>query len=247
MSFWVACARRGCAALVTFTVLATAGCGGVFGPQYEYEEDLYPALDGSATLYVSASVAALVALRGVDLDLNPRAPIDRNRVRALFEAPGLAVRRPRVSHRSGRRFVHVRIDTPSVQALATAAPLSWSSYAITRRPGLVTLTQEIGAASGRAVGDVGWSGDEVVAFRLHVPGRIQFHNAEQGIERGNILTWEQSLAGRVKGVPLELEVRMESDSILFRTLMLFGSAALAALATLGLAVWWLARRKHETA
>ena len=80
-----------------------------------------------------------------------------------------------------------------------------------------------------------------------MPGRIQVHNAEQGIERGNILTWEQSLVGRVRGGPLEREVRMESDSILFRTLKLFGSAVLAALATLGLAVWWLARRKHETA
>ena len=247
MSFRVAGAPCGCAALVTCVVLATAGCGGVFGPPYEYQEDLHPALDGSATVYVSASVAALLALRGVDLDLDPEVPIDRDRVRALFEAPGLAVRRPRVSRRAGRRFVHVRIDTPSVSMLAAAAPLSWSSYAIARRPGLVTLTQAIGAASGKAVGDVGWTGDEVVAFRLHAPGEIQFHNAEQGIERGNILTWEQSLVERVRGVPLELEVRMESDSILFRTLILFGSAVLAALATLGLAVWWLVRRKHETA
>ncbi len=85
-------------------------------------------------------------------------------------------------------------------------------------------------------GGVGWNGDEVVAYRFRVPGRIQFHNAEHGIERGKVLAWEQSLVGRVRGVPLELEVRMESDSILFRTLMLRGSAVLAALATLGLTV-----------
>ena len=32
--------------------------------QYEYEEDIYLSLDGSATVYVNTSVAALDALRG---------------------------------------------------------------------------------------------------------------------------------------------------------------------------------------
>ena len=40
---------------------------------YEYEEELYLGLDGSATLNVNASVPALVALRGVDLNQSARA------------------------------------------------------------------------------------------------------------------------------------------------------------------------------
>ena len=72
----------------------TVGCSGagVFNKEYEYEEELYLSLDGSATLNVNASVASLVALRGADLDPDPRARIDRNMVRALFEGEA---RRPR--------------------------------------------------------------------------------------------------------------------------------------------------------
>ena len=47
--------------------LAGAACGGrLFGKVYEYEEDIYLSLDGSAELIVNASVPALVALRGLD-------------------------------------------------------------------------------------------------------------------------------------------------------------------------------------
>ena len=63
-----------------------SGCGGVFGPTYEYEEDLSLSLDGSAAVNVSASVAALVALRGADLDADPGAEIDRESVQRFSRA-----------------------------------------------------------------------------------------------------------------------------------------------------------------
>ena len=86
--------------------------GGIFGKQYEYEEDLYLALDGSATLVVNASVPALVALRGIDLDLTP-ATQSRSRTdpRSLPVAGRPTV--TRVSppwRRAGRRFVQVRLN-----------------------------------------------------------------------------------------------------------------------------------------
>ena len=43
--------------------------GGILGKQYEYEEDLYLSLDGTATLVVNSSLAALVALRGIDIEV----------------------------------------------------------------------------------------------------------------------------------------------------------------------------------
>ena len=85
--------------------IALAGCsggGGVFTPEYEYEEELYLALDGTATLNVNASVASLVALHGVDLPVDPRARLDREQVRALYEAPG-AEAIVSLSRRDGRR------------------------------------------------------------------------------------------------------------------------------------------------
>ena len=55
----------------------------VFGKQYEYEEDLTIALDGSATLTVNASIPALVALRGLDRRSGRGDGRPRSRSRAL--------------------------------------------------------------------------------------------------------------------------------------------------------------------
>jgi len=246
MDFRVRRARRVCAVMAVCAVLLTAGCGGVLTKQYEYEEEVYPSLDGSAIVYVNASVAALAALHGADLNLDPKARFDRDRVRALFEAPGVLVRTPTSSRRDGRRFVHLRLDVPHLQLLADVKPLAWSTYALVRQGALMRFTQAVGASAGRTVGDVGWTGAELVAFRMHLPSRIEFHNSPTGVERGNIVTWEQTLTARLKGEPLSLEVRMEPDSILYRTLILFGATALAAFAFMGAIVWWVARRGRGT-
>ena len=88
-----------------------------------------------------------------------------------------------------------------------------------------------------------WQGDELVAFRLHLPSRIVFHNAGEGnLQRGNILVWEQPLADRINGTPLTLEARMEPQSILYSTLLLFGATLIAVLVMFALLVWWVARK-----
>ncbi|MGH9370942.1 MAG: hypothetical protein ACRD15_05370, partial [Vicinamibacterales bacterium] len=92
-------------------------------------------------------------------------------------------------------------------------------------------------------------GSEIVAFRLHLPSRIVEHNARDlerdepsSILRGNILAWEQHLSDRLDGRPVRIEVRMESQSILYRTLWLFAGAFAAALLTLaGLILWAVSR------
>ena len=82
---------------------------------------------------------------------------------------------------------------------------------------------------------------------MHVPSRIAYHNApSHRTERGNILEWEQPLADRVRGTPVEIDVQMETQSILARTLLLFGTTILAALATLAAVIWWVARRGRNS-
>ena len=89
----------------------------------------------------------------------------------------------------------------------------------------------------------GWTGRELVAFKLHLPSRVTFHNApSRSIERGNIIVWEQPLADRLKGVPVDIQVRMEPQSILFRTLSLFGLMMLLVAATFAGFIWMLRRR-----
>jgi hypothetical protein len=230
--------------VVVLVALASTHCGSVLSAKYEYDEEAYLALDGSATIYVNASVPALVALRGAPLDVDSRARLDRNDVRAFFAGPGVAVESVSASRRDNRRYVHVRLQVDDIRRLSATPAFAWSQYSYTRDDRAAVFRQQVGPSAGRDVGDVGWSGREKVAFRLHLPSRVPFHNApSREIERGNIIRWEQPLVDRLKGQPLAIEVHMEPNSILVQTLVLFAITAAAALVTMGLAVWWVVRRK----
>jgi hypothetical protein len=213
--------------------LSAASCssGGLFR-QYEYEEDIYLSLDGTATVYVNSSVAALDALRGASLDASPSAALDRDAVRRFYTTPVTRVRQVSQSRRSGRRFVHVRIDVDDVRRMGAAPPFQWSKYEFRRQDDLYLYLQTLGASARKDVGKVGWKGDELVAFRLHLPSKIAYHNAgPANFKRGNILLWEQPLSARLRGDALVLDARMQTQSILYRTLLLFGGTFLAVAAT----------------
>jgi hypothetical protein len=228
--------------VVALAAAGAAGCGSL-AKQFEYEEDMTLSLDGSATIYVNASLAALTALRGDDLDLRPNARFDADRIRAIYASPVTRVGRVSSYRRHGRRYAYVRIDVDDVRALGTAPPFAWSTYALDRSAAEVVYRQTVGASANRDVGNVGWTGRELVAFRLHVPAKIIFHNAtSKRVERGNILTWEQTLADRRAGVPVTIEVRMEPTSILYRTLWLFAISGFAALFVLGGIIWWVMKK-----
>jgi len=228
-------------AIVAATMVMTAACGGgrIF-QQYEYEEDVYLSLDGTATVYVNSSVAALDALRGASLDLSPVSRVDRAAVRALFTSPVTTVAALTESRRSGRRFVHVRLDVDNVRRLASVAPFAWSTYAFEREGEEFRYQQTVGGAAGKSVGAVGWTGRELVAFRLHLPSKITYHTVP--IRRGNILVWEQPLTDRLRGEPIVLDVRMETQSILYRALYLFGATIAAVAATFALIIGWVLRK-----
>ena len=89
MRFWVV--------LLLLSLVVTGCGGGVLKKQYEYEEELYLALDGTATLNVNASIPALAALRGAQLNVIAKSRFDRDAVRALLR-PG--------------EFVEVFVDAP---------------------------------------------------------------------------------------------------------------------------------------
>ena len=236
-------------AVVFIAAAAGAACkGGFLGKQYEYEEDLSLSLDGSATLIVNASIPALVALRGLDLDLNPATRPDLNRIRAAYQSPVTEV--TRVSppwRRGGRRFVQVRLNIKDIQKLGETPPFSWSRYALTVQNGHHVFEQTVGASALRpgTLQNVGWNGSEIVAFRLHLPSRIIWHNSRDldtnqptSPARGNILAWEQHLADRLDGAPLDIRIELDSQSILHRTLWLFAGAFAAAVAALALLIWF---------
>jgi hypothetical protein len=231
-------------ALMLIAVLASIACGNVIARKYEYEEEIFLALDGSASVYINASVPALVALRGVSLPLDPSARLDRIAVRDLYESPVSHVASVTTSRREGRRYVHLRIDVPDVRKLSEAAPFAWSKYRYLEGDATFEFGQLMTTAAGKDVGNVGWGGDELVAVRMHLPSVITFHNApSRRTERGNIVVWEQPLAERLKSTPLDIQATMEKESILFRTLALFGVMGVLVVFTFIGAIWYVRSRK----
>src|SRR5438093_1063647 len=92
--------------LCALCVLSAACGNSTLFRQYEYDEEIYLSLDGSATVYVNGSLAALNALRGASSDSSPAARhgglhrgADGSAVDPLHHAP--AVRRD-VSRRRRR-------------------------------------------------------------------------------------------------------------------------------------------------
>src|SRR5687767_2204161 len=213
--------------------------------RYEYDERVELSLDGSAVVDISSSIPALVALRGATLSVDPEARFDRQAFRKLYEGPGVTVREVNAFRRHGRRFVHVRLDVSDITQLPRLVPLSWSRYRLDRLGEEFRFVQEVGQAAQLDVGDVGWTGNELIAFRVHLPSRINFHNSPLGVERGNILAWEQTLRERLSGAPLRMEVRMETQSILYRTLWLFAGTFVAAMLVLAALVWWVSRKGRD--
>ena len=241
-SMGVRCSEAVWSSLLIAAAMFVSGCGGgLFGPAYEYEEDLVLSLDGSATVNVAASVAALVVLRGASLDVDPGAQLDVESIQRFFGSDGISAR-VRLSKRDDRPFVRVRVEIDDVTRLTSLRPFSWSSYRFERSGDIFEYRQVVGVAAEVSVPDVGWTGEEMVRFRVRVPSAIPFHNSPNPIARGNILQWEQPLVKRLEGEELELQINMQAESILRTTLLLFGSTILSVAIGFAVVVWWLLRR-----
>ncbi len=237
---------RAAGILVALSALAASGCGRGLLRQFEYDEDVYLSLDGTATIYVNGSLPAFVALRGADFDLKPAARFEADRIAAFFASPGVRVVRVTSSRRQGRRFAHVRLEVDDIRTLPQTRAFSWAAIRFDRMDALYRIREDLGASANKAVGDVGWKGTELVAFRLHLPSKIAYHNAgSDNLLRGNILAWEQALSERLAGQPLEMEARMEPTTILYHTLWLFLGSMSAAFAVLALIIWWVVRKGKD--
>ena len=234
-------------ALAALALIALTSCARPFGRQYEYEEEVYLDLDGSATLVVNTSLAALAALHGLDVPLDPSAAVDRDAIRHLYASPVTEVTRvSRPWRRDGRRFVQIRVSVSDVRKLPTVKPFAWATYEMTTYGDGLRFVQQLSAAKGRDVGDVGWDGNEVVAVRLHLPSRVTDHNApSKQIDRGNILTWEQPLKARLAGEPLTVDVQFGAQRILVLTVTIFLAAMAAAVLTLTGLIWWVVRKGRQ--
>ena len=235
---------------------ALAGAAGSWRPrdaggdccrQFEYDEDIYLSLDGTATIYVNGSLPALVALRGADFDVSPAARFDKDRIAAFFASPGVRVVRVTSSRRQGRRFAHVRLEVDDIRKLPQARAFSLGHDPVRPDGRRCTASARTWARRRtRPSATSAGTGTELVGFRLHLPSKIAYHNAgPDNLLRGNILAWEQTLSERLAGQPLEMEARMEPTTILYHTLWLFLGSMSAAFAVLALIIWWVVKKGKD--
>ena len=250
---------------VFLAALLGSACANPFAPQYEYEEQVYLEVDGRASVVIDTSLLALAALRGSAIDPAIATATDRNVVRRLVTAAGCQVDDvSRFWTRHGRQFVQIQVSAAHVKDLPACRLLSWSTYSLDKIDagpfaGGLRFQQHLGPpspsglrrASPSSPGEAtstNWAGDELVAFKVHLPSRILDHNVKLlngtngTTERGNILTWAQTLTDRRAGKPLDMRADMDGKSILHTTLWLFAGAFAAAVALLVVSIWLVIRK-----
>ena len=162
--------------------------------------------------------------------------------------------------RRGRRFVGIRLSVPDIRALPKAAPFAGQTYELRPEGELVTFRQTLTKPPppGRRAAAVAWRRDRRLppapAGAHPLPELALSSTAAQSrpASRGNIITWEQRLTQRLEGKPIAyaedrtpdvMEVRMDRESILYRTLWLFGIAFAAALLVLAGLIWLTMRTR----
>jgi hypothetical protein len=153
-----------------------------------------------------------------------------------------------LSRRDGRRFVHIRLQVDNIEKLREVRPLGWSSYQLTRTGDEYMYVQQVNEPKLLQAPPIEWTGHELVAFRVHIPSRVTFHNAgARNLRRGNVLVWEGLLADRLADKPVRFEARMEAESILYRTLWIFMLTFVGAVASLAFVIWLVMRQGRKTA
>jgi hypothetical protein len=223
-------------AAVLFLAASLRGC-----VVYEYEHEFWLRTDGSGSVYVTGRPALWTAYKGLGRADDPEGTATREAARKLFEGAGLRVNRVTVTTRDGRRYLFLAADFDDVNRLSASGAFPDLQIALDREGERLRLT---GAwrppPSGQAPPG---QDDGQLAVRFHLPSKVYEHkNATFGVERGNILSWTRQVAAAPGASPLEFGAVMDDRSILFSTVVLFGSAILVALALLA-GVFVLVARK----
>ena len=154
---------------------------------------------------INSSIAALIALRGLDEDpdadgaarsrQDPRVLCVAGGTQVDARQPAVAAQRPALRADPAGRRRH-----PPARAIRAARLVDLSVHATNGQE--YHYRQAWGAPAGKTVPNVNWDGSEIVAVRMHLPSRIDYHNTtSRKVDRGNIVGWEQPLKDRLPASP----------------------------------------------
>lgn len=211
---------------------------------YEYEHEFWLRIDGSGSVYVTGRPALWVAFKGLGRAEDPEGTATREAARQYFERAGLRVNRVTVTSRGGERYLFVSADFADVNRLGASGAFPDLEIALHREGERLRLRGTWRAPANAPVPAEHREG--LLAVRFHLPSKVYEHqNASQGVERGNILSWREEVRAAAAGQPLELGAVMDDRSILFSTVVLFGSAVVLAFLLLAGAFYLVARKGRK--
>lgn len=226
-------------AAVLFLAASLRGC-----LVYEYEHEFWLRTDGSGSVYVTGRPALWVAFKGMGRAEDPEGTATREAARQYFEKAGLRVNRVTVTSRGGQRYLFVSADFDDVNRLPTSGAFPDLEVTLRREGDRLRLLGTWRPPPSTAVPSAHREG--LLAVRFHLPSKVYEHrNAVDGVERGNILSWREDVKAAADGHPLELGAVMDDRSILFSTIVLFGSAVVLALLILAGAFWLVTRKGRK--
>jgi hypothetical protein len=221
-------------------LLLAAGLRGCI--TYEYEHEFWLNVDGSGTVHVTGRPALWSAFKSLGKTEDDDGAALRGAAQTLFERAGLDVNRVTLTRRGGHRYLFVSADFEDVNRLGGSIAFPDLQVSLRRAGDRLRLS---GAWSRPPQSpDIGARDrDGLMAVRFHLPSKVYEHrNAADGVERGNILAWRQDVAQGLDGASLEFGALMDDRSILFSTVILFGSAILLAVGILAGLLYAVARR-----
>jgi hypothetical protein len=182
-----------------------------------------------------------VAFKGLGRADDPEGTATREAARQYFEKAGLRVNRVTVTSRGAERYLFVSADFDDVNRLAASGAFPDLEMALRREGDRLRLRGTWRPPPGAVVPSE--HGEGLLAVRFHLPSKVYEHrNAMDGVERGNILSWREDVKAAADARPLEFGAVMDGRSILFSTIVLFGSAVVLALLILAGAFYAVARK-----
>ena len=212
---------------------------------YEYEHEFWLRTDGSGSVYVTGRPALFVAFKGLGRAEDPEGTATREAARAFFEKAGLRVNRVTITRRQGQRYLFVSADFDDVNKLSASGAFPDLEIALRREGQHLRLTGAWRPPPGGSPIPARHL-EGLLAVRFHLPSKVYLHdNATDGVERGNILSWRQEVGQAQGGRPLAFGAVLDDRSILFSTVILFGSAIGLAALMLAAVFYLVARRGRK--
>jgi hypothetical protein len=180
-------------------------------------------VDGSGEIRIQGLQELVFALHGLDppADSQPT-PIDL--IRRRFDSPELRFLEVGQSIHEGRPFVQLRAGFDNLNLLSDHRVLRRRKFRLDSSQEHLTFAADIPRGLGRQTDRSTLPMEGSILFRARFPSPVQSHNSPSGVERGNIITWKQSLMEFDRGGDLHLQVRFSRRTVFEQTLLLLGTS-----------------------